>query len=572
VGIANFIQSSQESIPPPSHNSQLTQIPYQGNREAIPTHLATIDPTPTPTPIRPTLSQQPLDLNSTSEEVYERFRNNSSTWHSLWADVFIYFYGPRGYIGPPELSRQQVWIERNKAGLVIIGPPEGKPVSFILERITRHAPTSNPGLNNISFNKPVSWLDFSLDRGIYSPTLFWILLSKEMVLEQTPALQILDTSAEFSGYTSLVVDQLDGDGDRLSRLWIDVKTGLPLRERFYDRHDPQTVILDVVVNALIIDKDFPENILEDRPDHPLRENFASDSSGQVEISSPRHRQFLVDPLAWRESRTLPSAPTGFDPSKSHLAFEIPADDNHLATEGYGMRIYADEYLLTELSSEHPLVPDPIKAMCHRSPDGSILAFGVFPEFGGGPPSQPFYWLRLSDMGKVYTTQEGLSPNFPSIIFSPDGRYLAIAIPEHPSISSPPPPHPTPDNQGIPSPSFSSYVLQVIDTSTEESQIIEVYLQEPSRGDGDDPAQESRSISIEGVMYWSPDGRYILGYSPDVSAALLAIDVTSGLATPGEIINYQFLTVSFSFPELGWQGEFEYLFLNDLSGCVEPSGQ
>jgi DNA-directed RNA polymerase specialized sigma24 family protein len=570
VGIANFIQSTQESIPPPSHNSQSTQIPYQGNREAIPTHLATIDPTPTP--IRPTLTQQPLNRSSTSEEVYERFRNNSSTWRSLWADVLIYFYGPRGYIGPPELSRQQVWIERDKAGLVIIGPLEGNPVSFVLERITRYAPSSNPGLRNMSFNYPVSWLDFSSDRHIHSPTLFWILFSKEMMHEQTTALQIVRASGEFSGYTALVVDQLADDGGRYSRLWIDVQTGLPLRERFYDRHDPQTVILDVVVNALAIDHDFPDTIFGNQPSHPLRENFAVDSSGQLDISTPRQREFLVDPLAWREPRTLPAAPAGFDPSYSHLTFEIPDESRSIPREGIGMRIYADDYLLAELPPEHPLVFNPLSITCTRSPDGSILAFRDFLTFIEGPPlQQPYKWLRLADVSKVYTTQEKESSYYSSIIFSPDSRHLAMTISEHQAASSPPPP-PPPDNQGIPSPAFPRHELHLIDTSTGETQKIDVLMKVPPEGDEGSPLQEDRFISVETVLFWSPDGRYILGFSPDVGASLLAIEVSSGIAIPGEIIDFQFPNIKFSFPALDWQGEFEFLWIYDLSFCVKPSGQ
>jgi DNA-directed RNA polymerase specialized sigma24 family protein len=556
VGIANFIQSSQESIPPPYHNSQPTQIPYQGNREAIPTHLATIYPTPTSTPIRPTRSQQPLDLNSTSEEVYERFRNNSSTWQSLWADVLIYFYGPRGYIGPPELSRQQVWIERNRGGLVINGPLEGKPISFVLERITPLAPMNNPGLRNVSFINPVSWLDFSLDRYMFSPTLFWILFSKEMMHEQTPAFQIVRASAEFPGYTALVVDQLAIDGDRLSRLWIDVQTGLPLRERFYDRLDPQTVILDVVVNALIIDKEFPDYILEDRPDHPLRENFSVDPSGQVDISTPRQREFLVDPLAWRElSASLPTPPE-FDPIRSHLAFEVVIEENSTGAENQRMRVFADGYLLADLPPEHPLVLDPFRAFCHRSPDGSMLAFGVFPEFDGGPPSQHFYWLRLSDINQVHTFHSSSPALFQSIIFSPDGRYLATT---------------TAEIQYDSSPSDPRHHILIFDTSSEETHKLEVFIIEPADDAESGTPEETRFISVEGIVYWSFDGNYILGVSPGLDAEILAIEINTGKATSGEI-DFQFPNVRFSFPTLDWQGEFEFSWINDLSSCVEPSGQ
>ncbi|MBE0410587.1 MAG: hypothetical protein IBX69_12735 [Anaerolineales bacterium] len=95
---------------------------------------------------------------------------------------------------------------------------------------------------------------------------------------------------------------------------------------------------------------------------------------------------------------------------------------------------------------------------------------------------------------------------------------------------------------------------------------------PPEGDEGSPLQEDRFISVETVLFWSPDGHYILGSSPDVGAALLAIEISSGIAIPGEFIDFQFPFVQFSFPELDWQGEFEFLFLNDLSGCVEPPGE
>jgi DNA-directed RNA polymerase specialized sigma24 family protein len=556
VGIANFLQSSQEGIPPPSQLSQHTQIPYQGNRDAIPTHLATINPTPTPTLI-PAISLPPLDRDSTEEQVYEHIRRNTRTWHSLWADVFIYFYGPRGYIGPPVTSRQQVWIVGNKSGLVIYGPLEGKPESFTWERITANSPISNNGLRNVMFNQPISWLDFSTDTWMTpSPTLFRLLFSKEMMFEEPPALQIVRASAEFPGYTALVVDQLGNDGGRFSRLWIDVNSGLPLRERFYDWHDPQSVILDVVVNALVIDEEFPENILGNHLNHPLRENFAADPSGQVDNSIPRQREFLVDPLAWRvPSASLP-APPGFDPSHSYLSFEFVTQENSTGAESQRLRVFADDYLLADLPPEHPLVLEPFRAMCHRSPDGSMLAFGVYPELDERSAFHPLHWLRLSDISNVHTFHESSQPFFPAIIFSPDSRFLAMV---------------TSDPQDDPQSPSLSQKLVIFDTVTETFREMEVLFETHAIEQENDLNQESEVISIEAVIYWSPDGDYILGYSPDVEADLLAIDVISGRATAGELIDYQFPNVRFSFPTLDWQGEFEFFWIYDLSFCVDPPG-
>ncbi|MFU8772522.1 MAG: hypothetical protein ACNA8H_08900, partial [Anaerolineales bacterium] len=330
--------------------------------------------------------------------------------------------------------------------------------------------------------------------------------------------------------------------------------------------------LDVVVNSMAIDEVLPSSLFEDLPDHPLRDHFAADFSGQVELTTPRQRQFLVDPLAWRVSRTSPLAPPDFNPSQSHLAFEVVDESRDSGIINVGMLVFADDYLLAELPPEHPLVFNPLSITCARSPDGSILAFRDFLTFIEEPPlQQPYKWLRLADMSKVYTTQEKESSYYSSIIFSPDSRHLAMTISEHQAASSPPPP-PPPDNQGIPSRAFPRHELHLIDTSTGETQKIDVLMKVPPEGDEGSPLQEDRFISVETVLFWSPDGRYILGTSPDVGAALLAIEVSSGIAIPGEFIDFQFPFVQFSFPELDWQGEFEFLFLNDLSFCVEPPGE
>ncbi|MFU8771581.1 MAG: RNA polymerase sigma factor, partial [Anaerolineales bacterium] len=226
VGIVNSLQSAQDDILPPSPTSQQTPLLFQGNRTAIPTHLATIDHATSPTPISPVISLQPLDLHSTADEVNQRILINTSTWQSLWADVIFYFYGPRGYIGPPVVYRHQVWIVRDESALIINGPLDGKPESSTLETLSRYAPSNNAGLRNVSFRNPISWWQFTNDDWIISPTMYRLFVFREMILEHQSALQILRASAELPGFVALVVDQLGGDGERIARLWVDVKTGL----------------------------------------------------------------------------------------------------------------------------------------------------------------------------------------------------------------------------------------------------------------------------------------------------------------------------------------------------------
>ena len=555
VGIANVLQTFQEDIPPPPQFGKPTPFPVVGNRTAIPTHRATIEaPSISPTPFDRRSNIAPLDFSSHPEDVYRRIRANAASWNTLWADVSTYFYGPRGYVGPALTYRQQFWIKRNESALLIKGPIDGIPQRFYWESLNSSV-IQHAGLRRLVWGNFISWLNFIEDDLQFPATFANQWFFRESWFENQPSMHFVRSSVEILGHRSLVIDLLDQHGERFARLWVDVDTGLLLRERIYAENDPDTVIIDFMVNSLAIDEEFPPDLLEDRPNHPLRENFAADFSGRVAITTPEKHNFLQDPLAWRAPKSITPAPSDFDPSRSRLTFEVMAERDDSSVSDAGLRIYADDYLLAELSPEHPLASNPLQIACRRSPDGSILAFVDFNPFSEETPIAPVRWLHLSDTSLVHTSSENSWGWFPFFVFSPDSRYLAMTFA---------------DNHEISGDSFPRQDIYIIDTITGDARKQEVFIRENPLEEGTGLSNGIRPISPELVVVWSPDGRYIIAGPSDPDWDILAIDVHTGEAIPGSVTVSQLQTIHYSFPTLGLRGEFEFRF-SDLSACVDPSG-
>lgn len=101
-----------------------------------------------------------------------------------------------------------------------------------------------------------------------------------------------------------------------------------------------------------------------------------------------------------------------------------------------------------------------------------------------------------------------SLNSPWIIFSFDSRYLAISVKSKPEIS-------------LDNPTRSA--LHILDTTTEETHKLDVYMENVSIEEGIETSHLDRLISVDFTISWSPDVRYIAAGSSEVNQPL-AIDV------------------------------------------------
>ncbi|HEY5572983.1 MAG TPA: hypothetical protein VIK64_08220, partial [Anaerolineales bacterium] len=72
-------------------------------------------------------SPEPLDIMSSPESVQERISHANLHWNSLWQDVSLIFYGPPGYVGPPDTIRAQIWLRQPNETKMIAGPVGGRP-------------------------------------------------------------------------------------------------------------------------------------------------------------------------------------------------------------------------------------------------------------------------------------------------------------------------------------------------------------------------------------------------------------------------------------------------------------
>ena len=85
---------------------------------AVPPFQATTEPT--------------LSLNSSSEEIQQALLESATNWLSIWMDGTITQYAPEGSDAPPQVLREQVWIDLSTNRFrILTGPSDGNAERFI---------------------------------------------------------------------------------------------------------------------------------------------------------------------------------------------------------------------------------------------------------------------------------------------------------------------------------------------------------------------------------------------------------------------------------------------------------
>src|SRR5690554_697684 len=77
--------------------------------------LATPPPEITDIPVGFILEVTPtprLSLNSSSEEIRKAILESAREWETIWMDGVVTWYAPAGLEAPPQVFREQVWIDR----------------------------------------------------------------------------------------------------------------------------------------------------------------------------------------------------------------------------------------------------------------------------------------------------------------------------------------------------------------------------------------------------------------------------------------------------------------------------
>lgn len=252
---------------------------------ALETRVATLEP-----------GDQPLDLNSSSDEIRSALLHSHEPWRTLWVDGTVVWYPPEG--GEAVTHHAQLWIERPTARFrSLVGPLEGAPVVLQVADGSNILDLSVPNLEEYFHEQPpyaqtTDWqapeqltdtiTPYPLDTAIDSPLSEMIFAT---ALAQRGGSFVPTAMEKVAGRAALLVEWSPGspDDQRSERFWLDTRTGMPLRWQGFQKgsgeNDQVKILSDIHVNQVAFDLTFaPELFSLDVQDMPL---FALDASGDT---------------------------------------------------------------------------------------------------------------------------------------------------------------------------------------------------------------------------------------------------------------------------------------------------
>jgi RNA polymerase sigma factor (sigma-70 family) len=391
-----------------------------GDRIALPPH--SLQSVPTPTPVTPAPDVQLSATPGSSMDIISALSRRNYSWQTLWMDAEILDYGPPGFVGPPEITRDQLWLSQSQF-LDLIGSIDGVPdVVFLRNQESLYA--AQPSIGHVWFSKMQSFSSIDLLDAKLSGLFDAIFFRSQDVKGN---LRITGSDV-IAGRVAWRVDQTDVNGNLMSRFWMDARTGFILDNQTFGGPDHQTLLSEVRVNKIDFDVDFLDQSMFD-PDLPWRGGYASDYTGSPEAdNSPTPSP---EPALGHESRQYIPALEGFNPGAYPLAFQYPSD--YVAGEPWRrVDVFAGMYYLGKT-----LFGDPRTMICSRSMDGDWFAFVSQLSRDPGPNTQlHLINLRTLDQitpdmpGPLSVTQFAISPDDQKLAFfgydsqfDPGGLYL-----------------------------------------------------------------------------------------------------------------------------------------------------
>jgi hypothetical protein len=424
----------------------------------------------------------------------------------LWLELQAIERGPAAYHGPARIEGLRAWLSPEQI-LLFQALPADAPEDTILFRFRRipdsiRIPAEQFGAEDV-FALPK--YRFSLNQ-IAHPVESALLLSGQARFEAGGL-------EELNGHVALVIDQLDENGERIARLWLDQATDLPLRIEKY-RPGEAEPYLELQVRRVVYDLDLTDETESKSPRRPSGQPFEallghSGTPGSREISKPQGLQPL---------------PAGFDIGRSSLSFYYPDDLHFLASES-SVRISADGYDLGQFT-----LGNPWSLVCDRSPDGKMLAYISQP--GLNPPNNAgLRWIDLpSPTGVTHSALGGIYMR--ELAFAPDSRQIAV---------------------------FGRYIsidaVYIVDTQT---------------------SQYRRLVRLENArsLAWSPDMQYLalIGSRPEApnQERVLVIQLRRGRVVYDEPFD-PLLPAAQQYPALEWGVKFP-VQPRGLGECALPGEQ
>ena len=351
-----------------------------------------------------------LNSSSTSDEILTQLLAPDLNWNSLWADTLTTLYSMPGYGGPDRQYRLEFWASADRM-LALGGSPNGIPTEIWLSSAGRLKTIETAGPHPINSETLVA--DSFTRRPVVGDLVrlfypLWIHVSSTSQYTFKPV-----GSEVVAGRNALVVEQSDGYGNMIARLWLDKKTALVLRNQIFQDYSDR-LMMDIQVVSMVYNASFDNPALFDYQ-HPWQKGFTRDAAGTPEITDvgalPEEKP-ASDP-----GPTATPAPAGFDPSKSRLTFSYPPDFPLTASQ-IEVSVLAGSYYLGQARFGNPW-----SLVCTRSANGKTIAFT------SQPVLDPFHvtgvqWIDLSILPvKTQDPLQGIAVRLMAL--SPDGSKLAL---------------------------------------------------------------------------------------------------------------------------------------------------
>lgn len=359
---------------------------------------------------------EPLTLRSSRDEVYARVIGNRDYWRTLWADALVVQYGPPGYVGKPDIRRQQIWISQPYFNFLLEGK-NGEEVENIY--------TSIGGLVNLlNLQTGEEILSTGSQRIIYLPELLENLLPGEIGDEPAVDINILGQES-VAGRDALIIDwftEIDslkggevGTRRHEGRYWIDTALGLILRSQIFNDDALLQLFKEVIVAEIEIDVPVPHRLFD--REQASQTYFAEDYKGNHTGRALPLPNSVLFHQPGREATEHQSPPADFDLAASQLAFQWTNLEQFDSLLGDRVDLFGDGYYLGNIEFSNPS-----QLLCTRSADGNLVAVaGWSDDLANG--FAPLRWFDLRTLPEVQMSLPEIVPY--DFVFSPDSQQLAV---------------------------------------------------------------------------------------------------------------------------------------------------
>jgi DNA-directed RNA polymerase specialized sigma24 family protein len=367
----------------------------------------------------PEAAHEPLTIHSSQGEIRGRVLQSRENWRTLWAEALVIQYGPQGYIGEPDLRRQQIWIIQPYFNYLLEGENGGE-VEYIYSSIGGLVNLLNLNTGeDISNEKP--------EQIHFLPDLQLMLMPSEYRENFIGDLEVLKQES-VAGRETLVFDWFTNpesvpgsDSDKNSprihrgRYWVDSSLGLILRSQKFNGNDLTQPFEETIVTKIEINVPIPERIFD--PAQPSQTYFTKDHLGDQTSTVVEVPDFITSSRHDTDVSPHQPPPADFAVEKSRLTFEWTSLEMFNPQVGTRIDLFGDGFYLGNIE-----FADPRQLFCTRSPNGNLITFYGWSEDLPEKYSQ-LGWFDLQNLPQVNHPLPEVVPY--DFAFSPDNQQLAV---------------------------------------------------------------------------------------------------------------------------------------------------